>query len=148
MTTYCARLHWPSCISPGIRQRSNCSTSSSFSIPHLPCPKPINLRGWHRSGAQRYCQACRRCRSWHGFRERRGANRQEEHTSELQSLMRITDAVFCLKKKKTSATLGEFRNVNPDYAAIDHQKGSYKIDRPSIITIVTHEHNELSTSHY
>src|SRR3546814_4315062 len=26
--------------------------------------------------------------------------RSEEHTSELQSLMRITTAVFCLKKKK------------------------------------------------
>src|SRR3546814_5527339 len=26
--------------------------------------------------------------------------RSEEHTSELQSLMRISDAVFCLKKKK------------------------------------------------
>src|SRR3546814_7319831 len=29
-----------------------------------------------------------------------GANRSEEHTSELQSLMRISYAVFCLKKKK------------------------------------------------
>src|SRR3546814_1882943 len=29
-------------------------------------------------------------------------NRSEEHTSELQSLMRISYAVFCLKKKKTS----------------------------------------------
>src|SRR3546814_7957587 len=28
-------------------------------------------------------------------------NRSEEHTSELQSLMRISYAVFCLKKKKT-----------------------------------------------
>src|SRR3546814_8269775 len=28
------------------------------------------------------------------------AERSEEHTSELQSLMRISDAVFCLKKKK------------------------------------------------
>src|SRR3546814_6189337 len=28
--------------------------------------------------------------------------RSEEHTSELQSLMRISYAVFCLKKKKTS----------------------------------------------
>src|SRR3546814_9099452 len=27
--------------------------------------------------------------------------RSEEHTSELQSLMRISSAVFCLKKKKT-----------------------------------------------
>src|SRR3546814_4803057 len=30
------------------------------------------------------------------------ALRSEEHTSELQSLMRISYAVFCLKKKKTS----------------------------------------------
>src|SRR3546814_4406108 len=30
--------------------------------------------------------------------------RSEEHTSELQSLMRISYAVFCLKKKKTKAT--------------------------------------------
>src|SRR3546814_1832958 len=29
------------------------------------------------------------------------AQRSEEHTSELQSLMRISYAVFCLKKKKT-----------------------------------------------
>src|SRR3546814_10791271 len=28
-------------------------------------------------------------------------DRSEEHTSELQSLMRISYAVFCLKKKKT-----------------------------------------------
>src|SRR3546814_6000496 len=33
---------------------------------------------------------------------RRG--RSEEHTSELQSLMRISYAVFCLKKKKTTTT--------------------------------------------
>src|SRR3546814_3150118 len=31
---------------------------------------------------------------------RHGAERSEEHTSELQSLMRISYAVFCLKKKK------------------------------------------------
>src|SRR3546814_3626089 len=30
--------------------------------------------------------------------------RSEEHTSELQSLMRISYAVFCLKKKKTQKT--------------------------------------------
>src|SRR3546814_6558990 len=29
-----------------------------------------------------------------------GRHRSEEHTSELQSLMRISYAVFCLKKKK------------------------------------------------
>src|SRR3546814_7306508 len=31
----------------------------------------------------------------------RWLDRSEEHTSELQSLMRISYAVFCLKKKKT-----------------------------------------------
>src|SRR3546814_8255962 len=33
-------------------------------------------------------------------RPRRSCRRSEEHTSELQSLMRISYAVFCLKKKK------------------------------------------------
>src|SRR3546814_9920410 len=32
------------------------------------------------------------------------AGRSEEHTSELQSLMRISYAVFCLKKKKHTPT--------------------------------------------
>src|SRR3546814_4101824 len=32
--------------------------------------------------------------------QHRGRSRSEEHTSELQSLMRISYAVFCLKKKK------------------------------------------------
>src|SRR3546814_4744419 len=32
------------------------------------------------------------------------AERSEEHTSELQSLMRISYAVFCLKKKKFEST--------------------------------------------
>src|SRR3546814_2547993 len=34
----------------------------------------------------------------------RMSNRSEEHTSELQSLMRISYAVFCLKKKKIQHT--------------------------------------------
>src|SRR3546814_9633499 len=36
-----------------------------------------------------------------GRQGRRQAARSEEHTSELQSLMRISYAVFCLKKKTT-----------------------------------------------
>src|SRR3546814_9700001 len=35
----------------------------------------------------------------HGLDERAQGFRSEEHTSELQSLMRISYAVFCLKKK-------------------------------------------------
>src|SRR3546814_7924030 len=37
-----------------------------------------------------------------GQGDRRAAVRSEEHTSELQSLMRISYAVFCLKKKTTT----------------------------------------------
>src|SRR3546814_5016958 len=36
------------------------------------------------------------------------ADRSEEHTSELQSLMRISYAVFCLKKKNKS-TQGQYK---------------------------------------
>src|SRR3546814_9407169 len=36
-----------------------------------------------------------------GTRAGAGRGRSEEHTSELQSLMRISYAVFCLKQKKT-----------------------------------------------
>src|SRR3546814_4610283 len=36
--------------------------------------------------------------------EEREVERSEEHTSELQSLMRISYAVFCLKKKKKQHT--------------------------------------------
>src|SRR3546814_6135775 len=46
------------------------------------------------------------------------ALRSEEHTSELQSLMRISYAVFCLKKKKNNnkillATLHKPQNTSP-----------------------------------
>src|SRR3546814_2249079 len=54
----------------------------------------------HRVGRDRdrICELLQR----HGGRcdRRRNARRSEEHTSELQSLMRISYAVFCLKKKK------------------------------------------------
>src|SRR3546814_1170370 len=36
-----------------------------------------------------------------GAKRTASSKRSEEHTSELQSLMRISYAVFCLKKKKT-----------------------------------------------
>src|SRR3546814_8367097 len=42
-------------------------------------------------------------------RVRAQADRSEEHTSELQSLMRISYAVFCLKKKKQKTTLKHSR---------------------------------------
>src|SRR3546814_8549964 len=40
------------------------------------------------------------------------AIRSEEHTSELQSLMRISYAVFCLKKKKNTEIEHQYTNSN------------------------------------
>src|SRR3546814_7959648 len=47
------------------------------------------------------------------------AARSEEHTSELQSLMRISYAVFCLKKKTTTKT-DKHRYVNSNKLQQDH----------------------------
>src|SRR3546814_10085413 len=41
--------------------------------------------------------------------------RSEEHTSELQSLMRISYAVFCLKKKNTSIINKNYDNYKTKY---------------------------------
>src|SRR3546814_8380287 len=52
-------------------------------------------RFFHRHNAPRFAS--------HGAARQGGTrlvSRSEEHTSELQSLMRISYAVFCLKKKK------------------------------------------------
>src|SRR3546814_2882579 len=48
--------------------------------------------------------------------------RSEEHTSELQSLMRISYAVFCLKKKKKQRTRNTNRKKN-----IYKKKNKHKI---------------------
>src|SRR3546814_1804013 len=50
-----------------------------------------------------------------------GALRSEEHTSELQSLMRISYAVFCLKKKTQHGRQGE-TNKTQHYAEIHSEK--------------------------
>src|SRR3546814_6838537 len=70
---------------------------------------------WPDTVTRRSCIACSRAdwvrglarlissaiRSWQNTGP---GMRSEEHTSELQSLMRISYAVFCLKKKKTHTT--------------------------------------------
>src|SRR3546814_4525889 len=89
--------------------------ASSTAIANCPCRCPWKAAG---EASIRRKQAARRGRTWifHSgtvmapaafhLRNRTfpGAKptpgRSEEHTSELQSLMRISYAVFCLKKKK------------------------------------------------
>src|SRR3546814_3197741 len=54
-----------------------------------PClPKPAALSGRQQAGGPDHAAAS-------------AMNRSEEHTSELQSLMRLSYSVFCLKKKHT-----------------------------------------------
>src|SRR3546814_4506580 len=45
----------------------------------------------------------------------RFTTRSEEHTSELQSLMRISYAVFCLKKKKNKTTTPRHMTIKSNY---------------------------------
>src|SRR3546814_6953839 len=67
-----------------------------------PHPPPDRLYG--KAGRDRRPRRFRRAAldrdSRAGAEHRGGVKRSEEHTSELQSLMRISYAVFCLKKKK------------------------------------------------
>src|SRR3546814_3681850 len=53
-------------------------------------------------------------RNQHGHRQgcREAGHRSEEHTSELQSLMRISYAVFCLKKKIKRQTKRHTSTIN------------------------------------
>src|SRR3546814_989885 len=64
----------------------------------------------------------RRTGDWH-----RG--RSEEHTSELQSLMRISYAVFCLKKKNTTTQVLKHNNS---------VKNTHKQHTTTRLTIHTH----------
>src|SRR3546814_6223968 len=51
------------------------------------------------------------------------SGRSEEHTSELQSLMRISSAVFCLKKKKYKQKVQQYNHSHPKHKSEqEHQK--------------------------
>src|SRR3546814_1485009 len=63
-------------------------------------PGPFALKLGHRFARRMINKHLRIVRQLHA-RRARPAPRSEEHTSELQSLMRISYAVFCLKKKNT-----------------------------------------------
>src|SRR3546814_4217875 len=75
----------------------------------LPCPcprdecraRPARLSRAARDGGRAGIDRGRAARAAAAYRDRVGARaaaRSEEHTSELQSLMRTSYAVFCLKK--------------------------------------------------
>src|SRR3546814_4356934 len=86
------------------------STRTDTLFPYTTLFRSVEGRDWtqHRAGRQQLWREGEPApviepdRRWRDtFPERAG--RSEEHTSELQSLMRISYAVFCLKKKKNQA---------------------------------------------
>src|SRR3546814_3658716 len=84
-------------LAVGARRRGGAFPGRSQCRPHA---------GHRRRGLQALAAAVRRgaFQQARDHRQRGGRRslRSEEHTSELQSLMRISYAVFCLKKKKKS----------------------------------------------
>src|SRR3546814_8193207 len=75
------------------RPRKSCCTAVPASI--TMCTVPMLLEYMKISGTDSH-----RFWGWKSRMVKRDTRRSEEHTSELQSLMRISYAVFCLKKKK------------------------------------------------
>src|SRR3546814_2247600 len=83
-----------------------------------------------RSACFMYCSQRQRChwaaKPWSPSRGNGdgfivfAAQRSEEHTSELQSLMRISYAVFCLKNKKTNATNNLLQHNSTHILRIPH----------------------------
>src|SRR3546814_14861601 len=74
------------------------STRTDTLFPYTTLFRSVGGAGEQRHRERRACLCLQRHRVRRG-RDRHGIRRSEEHTSELQSLMRISYAVFCLKKK-------------------------------------------------
>src|SRR3546814_2926961 len=62
--------------------------------------RPISRPAWCATATIMSSTAANGGRAGSAIRAARSRSRSEEHTSELQSLMRNSYAVFCLKKKK------------------------------------------------
>src|SRR3546814_2116051 len=71
------------------------------------------------------------------------ADRSEEHTSELQSLMRISYAVFCLKKKKkqTKVNYKNMHNYNKN------KSNTEKNQRRTVQKILDYQQNIYYHAH-
>src|SRR3546814_10135453 len=88
-TLFRSRLHRQVSPAPACRNRRNYARHT--------CPAPRTIL---RPGAHPGAHA----QSAYPWRAEQRCVRSEEHTSELQSLMRISYAVFCLQKKKKTNT--------------------------------------------
>src|SRR3546814_4141901 len=87
-------------------ERSLCPEKSSLRLPPQDIEVAICLHKSRRRCCRRACLVGGQGREAEARKPLRQGriDRSEEHTSELQSLMRISYAVFCLKKNKTDYT--------------------------------------------
>src|SRR3546814_10240623 len=69
-------------------------------------PRVIDMFFFQQSPPTRFGEAYR-----DDLRRDENVDRSEEHTSELQSLMRISYAVFCLKKKKQKTNKSQLQHT-------------------------------------
>src|SRR3546814_6793671 len=79
----------------------------------------------------------------HAVADHHESFRSEEHTSELQSLMRISYAVFCLKKKKL---LDINKNTNPSYYVAKHLTSTTQQQHNLIHTHIQPSYNSTKTT--
>src|SRR3546814_12939635 len=89
------------------------STRTDTLFPYTTLFRSLDARALHERGDH----AVHRLFGVIEVRRQRGV-RSEEHTSELQSLMRISYAVFCLKKKKNTTQL--MHTLYHNYSPSDH----------------------------
>src|SRR3546814_1802835 len=98
-TLFRSLLHQRTSIRRGsvyTKRVNRCFTALPFRTCWPELPNCVRSPAWHWQGNDR--------KDWRTISGSR-LERSEEHTSELQSLMRISYAVFCLKKKQHMWTI-------------------------------------------
>src|SRR3546814_6107532 len=110
------RLACLSVTNPMTENRGRLSVASRMVIVPLSQYDAVNERCLTKGAAgvarnRGNSDAAPRDRLWARPERCRSKRRSEEHTSELQSLMRISYAVFCLKKKNKAHTTQKYNKV-------------------------------------
>src|SRR3546814_6819468 len=89
------------------------------------------------------CQRRRSARCFSALGTPSRMNRSEEHTSELQSLMRISYAVFCLKKK-TKLLREQYQTSTSKRAAKRDRSGMKRVTHHDAKkNIMSHSHPDI-----
>src|SRR3546814_2732656 len=118
---------------PNRAARSSTAASSSISPPNQRAAASAKIV---RPTAKPFTSGCAAA-TWNEATS--SASRSEEHTSELQSLMRISYAVFCLKKKTTHNIKTTIQYYTKPATLHRNQKNDQPNKTP---------HQNMNTTHY